>query len=421
MTPLSELRDYQIKAVEDVRHSFSQGYRAVCLVAPTGAGKTRIALEIAIRAVQKGKKILWLSHRLELLNQIQSILQIPPVYLTNIVNGVEITTIQSLYIKPQLPKADLIIIDECHHYESDEWSRIYEDYKSSWILGLTATPARADGRGLKHHYDSLVVAANMAELRNRNILVPIDIYCPTELLRAGRIAQDPYKVWRDYAEGKKTIIYCGNIEHAKHVLKSFNSAHIVTSESPPFDRAAIIENFRQGKFKILVNVNILTEGFDVPDVECVILARGISHASTYLQIVGRALRAAPNKEKSILIDLRGVTNIHGDPYEERIYSLDGKGIRRKTDQSDRYCPVCTAIINDLPCDSCGYDTEEARQIRILNSPLVRFAKKREEQEKERRKTLDRWKWIARSKGYKKGWITYKYKATYGDWPPREWL
>lgn len=422
------LRDYQLDAIDRVRCA---GARSVCLVLPTGGGKTAVGSDVVRRAVERGRRVLWLAHRAELCDQAASTLSrlglvvgaisasatTPP----NPFASVQVATIQTLLARKIRPEADLVVFDECHHAAAEEFAALVRDYPKAFVLGLTATPERGDGRGLGTMFKSLVVGTTVRELTSAGHLVPCEILRPERMLGPNELAQSPVDAYFEHAGSRLTLVFARNVELANEYTAAFRArgveARCVHGETPWGERAKVLEAFRAGRVRVLVNVQVLTEGFDAPEASCAILARGCGTAGLYLQIVGRILRSARGKVDALLIDLRGVSHELGRPDDDRVFSLDGRGIRAKDDAV--YCPVCGALRTPGEgCNACGWQpaAEPTKPDSIVNAPLVKYAAKRRESDEDRASTLARWLLDAKTRGYKPGWAFGKYRAVYGG-PP----
>ncbi len=276
----------------------------------------------------------------------------------------------------------------------------------------------ANGDGLGAAFTQLVVAATKGELRDTGVLVPCEVLSPDKALNPGELAQDPVAAFLPYV-GEQGMLFAASVELAIQYACSFREAGIsaaaVWGEMPARDRERILLDYRKGAIRVLTNVAILTEGVDVPNASICILARRVGHLGLYDQIVGRVLRSSPGKTRAVLLDLTGATHLHGPPDEERRYSLEGAGLRRAQDLPDvRFCSVCGSPVVEPPCVECGYETElRHRRPRVLGLPMVRFARKRAEEDDARAQTLARWLTVAREKGFKVGWALHRFRAVYG--------
>lgn len=430
------LRPYQHRAIAAIRQAAAQGARAILAVSPTGSGKTTIASELVRRAVERGARVLWLAHRAELVEQAFDRLELfglqagviaaAPTRPCNPFLPVQVAMIQTLLARQTRPEADVIIWDEAHHAPSDEWSALARDYASARLVGFTATPERSDGRGLGNIYDRLVVVAQVRELVADGHLVPTDIRRPASRLRPGQIAQRPVDAYQRLAAGRRAIVFSPSVLAANLHADEFRAAgvpaEVVHGNTPAAERVAVLERFRSGAVRVLLNVYVLTEGFDVPETDCVILARGCGTAGTYLQMVGRGLRPATGKADCIVIDLHGVSHVHGKPEDDRSYSLDGKGIRGASDMEvdgQGSCRVCGAPIEPgEACGECGTEPKQLTAPKVAGVELVKYAAKRAEDDDRRAATLARWIREARARGYKPGFVRAKYRAVYGA-PPTQ--
>ena len=410
------LRPYQFRACEQARRVARAGARAICIVGPCGLGKTAIACELARTANAKGSRLLFLVHRHELAEQARARLTVPAV----------VTTIQSLLASGERPPAEVVVWDEIHHAPAAEWSQLARDYSGSMLLGLTATPQRADGRALGDICDAMVIAATYSELLAGGWIVPAEGWRPTQVQRGGVLANSPIEMWNEHARGQRTICFAGDVDHAVELAGRWRMAGVaaesVDGEMPAAKRAAVLGRFRSGETTMLCNVFIATEGYDLPEVECIVLARGFSHDGPYLQATGRALRPAPGKTHATIIDLTGATHQHGMPHEDREYSLAGRAIGQSAAVEAvpmRQCKWCGAVWrgNEPLCPRCGRQVARPKTRRERHEALERMRAGATEDSK-------RAAWLgllreAEGKGYKKGWAFHRFFGRFQCQPPRE--
>jgi len=418
------LRDYQLDVVAKVKQSFLAGHVAPLVVIPTGGGKTTCAMEIVRRA--KTPRVVWLVHRAELALQAVKTAENMGITVGCVgatlpegdPNGkLMVCMTQTLLARGAIP-AELAIIDECHHYPSEEFNKIALAYPKR--IGLTATPCRGDDVGLGAAFDDLVVGPDVADLIARGVLVGCDVLHPSRPLRSGEIAQDPCAAYLQHARGRKAIVFCGNLVACREVLAKFQAAGVaagfVYGDMDEDDRRSTIAAFSNGQLKVLVNVGILHEGFDVPDTECAIIARPIGTQGLWLQIIGRILRSAQGKKNALLIDLWGSIHVHGPPEERRVYSLNGLGIARKSELV-RMCAVCSTPLGSAQvCLACGFSPDAPVAPKVVGQALVKYAAKRRESDEIRAMSLRKWMTDAQKKGHKPGRAFFKYKAVYGEAP-----
>lgn len=415
-----------------VRDAMRRGARRVVLVLPTGTGKTRTASDgIARPAVERGRRVLWLAHRRELVDQACATLadrglRVGAISATATWRSdpdapVQVASIQTLLARDARPRADLIIADECHHLGdgAETWRALLESWGQTPMVGLTATPERGDGGALGSVWQHLVVGITVREATERGILVPCEIIRPERMLARGIIAQHPVDAYVTHARGTRAILFARSVHEAERYRDDFRArgirAELVEAGTPPAERSAILDLFRRGDVSVVCNVYVLTEGTDIPSAETCILARGASSAGIYLQMVGRVIRYAPGKSSALLIDLRGVSHVHGAPEDERVYSLDGRGISRARDTP--LCPVCSSPRDPGEgCASCGWrpDEREDRPTRVSGDPLVRYARMIAQSPEQRWETLLRWmrRAVAERKNPKS--LFHKWRAVYQE-------
>jgi DNA repair protein RadD len=356
------LREYQQRAISDLRAAYSSGRRAPCLVLPTGAGKTVIAAEIVRLATAAGRKTLFLAHRRELVGQSVAKLSAAGIHDVRVITAgndrgrsdapVSVASIPTLTNwQAHMPAADLVIFDECHHTVAETWASLAARYSSSLLLGMTATPQRGDGKPLGDIFDVLVVGSTVAELTALGHLVPCRTIGPAEPLDAGEIAQTPAEAYARFSPNRRAVIFCRTLKHAQEVASQMPvPTEVIHGSLSGAARSGALERFRTGVTRALANVHVLTEGWDDPGAEVCILARSPECAGTYLQMVGRVLRPAPGKREALFIDLSGSFHRHGTPDMARSYSLDGDAITLSSDREPiRQCPSCGATVRAAEC------------------------------------------------------------------------
>jgi DNA repair protein RadD len=366
------LRPYQTRAIDDLRTCYQSGRRAPVLILPTGAGKTVVASEVIRMTVARGGRVLFLVHRNELLTQSVSKLERAGVTDLRIIQAgsdlgsrtapVVVASIPTLTRwTDRHPAASLVIIDEAHHVAAKTWRKLADHYSASLLLGLTATPARQDGKALGDIFDSIVVGATVAELVSLGHLVPCRVFAPPDKLEAKHIAVSPVEAYRKHGEGQRAVIFCVTVEHAQRTADEMNAAGIGTAvvhgELGRAERAKHLADLEHGRIQAVASIGVLTEGWDSPAVAVCILARKPQHTGLYLQMVGRVLRPSPGKTHATLIDLCGSVHDHGPPDMDREYTLDGRGISKVDRDQIRQCLSCGAVFKVGPsaCPLCGVE------------------------------------------------------------------
>ncbi|MEK0430306.1 MAG: hypothetical protein RL139_110 [Gemmatimonadota bacterium] len=429
-----DLRDYQVSAVNGVRAAMLEGGKRVVLVVPTGGGKTRIGAAIVERSILRGRSVVWLAHRTELIEQTAKTLHdhgLPvgvvaasSAWPIDSAAPIQVCSIQTLLARSHRPRADLLVWDECHHASeaAPSWAALLAAYPDTRTLGLTATPERGDGSGLGPLFDRIVVGTTVRALTADGHLVPCEVSRPERLLKPNQLAREPLDAYLADAPGEQGFLFAKSVDESQRYADQFTAAGIRTvcihAGTKPDERAVAIELFRQGVVRILANVYIFTEGTDLPQASVCILARGASTAGIYLQMVGRVLRPHRSKKRAMLIDLRGVSHVHMMPEDERAYSLTGKGIAISEVAK---CRVCSQALGPegYPC-VCGYAPEAGDDAStasvIVNAPMVKYARMIAQGPEQRFQTLVRWLCAADAKGHKRSSVRYKWRHVYGAEP-----
>jgi superfamily II DNA or RNA helicase len=447
-----QLRGYQQQAIDSLRSAMQQGARSPLLCLPTGGGKTVILATIAAQAAARGRHVLILVHRRELIHQTASKLQwagldhgiIAAGHLTTN-HAVQIASVQTL--ARRLHRMDwqpgLIIIDEAHHATVGQWARILDNWPNAYRLGVTATPCRLDGSGLRSVFDAMVLGPSVADLINGGYLSAARIYAPPVVAdlsgirtRAGDYANDQAAAAMDrptvtgdaiahyqrLAAGQQAIAFCCNVAHAVSVCDAFKTAGIGTElllgNTP--DREQVVAAFAVGIVRVLVTVDVVSEGFDVPAASCAILLRPTQSLGLYLQQVGRVLRPAPGKEHAVILDHVGNVHRHGFPDDHRDWSLDDRLKRSRAAGAAvpcvRTCQTCFAAFAPQPaCPCCGTPVpiQPARQLRQVAGELKelhREAVRQRVAERRRARTLPELMAIARQRGYSPAWAWKVHNA-----------
>lgn len=404
-----ELRSYQVRAIQKAREEYRKGSRDILLVAPTGAGKTIVGSTIAQGARSKGSQVLWIAHREELVAQARA--KLPP--------DVHVATIQQLLASNKLPEASVLVLDEAHHYVASKWNTVAEHYRGALRIGLTATPQRGDGSGLGDIFTSMVVVATYSELISQGHIVGCDVIAPPD--RGSSIAMSPEDAVRTYAWDRQSIVFTSTVPEAHRVASLIDGAIAIEGNTDKGTRLDAIEGFRQGKVRHLVNVYVLTEGFDAPSASVCILARGCTVEAAYVQMVGRVLRTWPGKERALLVDLAGVCHEFGFPTDDREHELT-KGKKKKPKIPPLWaCPNCKRMFRARPpdkrCKACGAEIPTPKAIETKERQLAR----KEAIQRSSSATKEAyWRTLqaqAQAKGYKPGWAWYRFKERYGH-PPR---
>lgn len=436
------LRDYQQRLFDETRERVRNGERAVLMQLPTGGGKTPIAATILKRAVEKGAHAhLWL-HRRELAKQ--SILELDRVgvecgliaagFPQNRNAPVQICLIQSLARRVATTKPpDIIIVDECHHSVSESYSKLLAHYKNAVVIGMTATPIRLDSAGLDKWFKTMVLGPSTAELIAQKWLSPYRIFTPSRVdlskvhvlggdyqkneldaaMKSSTVAGDALAHYQKYVPGKRALIFAWSIESSQALAAKFNAAGIpaahIDGTTEDSIRDQIVRDFGSGVIKVLTNVDIVSEGFNVTGIQALFLLRPTKSLGLYLQQIGRGLRPDSDKDVCWIFVHWNGTDEHGFPDDERSWNLAGAK-KRKRDASSaplsRTCPMCseTSRLSVRICP-CGFklvlereiDVDEDAELTELDPALARRQRLMEQGKAD---TLDKLIELGRRKGYR---------------------
>lgn len=437
------LREYQNDIITNVKNAYRRGKKAPCIVLPCGGGKSVIVAEMAKRTTKKGNRVLFIVHRKELCDQIRNTFTDWGVDMTLCTIGMVQTVCRHL---DRIMPPKLIITDENHHSKASSYLKIYKAFPDACRIGVTATPVRLDGSGLCDVNDELIIGVDAKWLIDNHFLAPYDYYAPSMADLAGvrtshgeYNAQDLEKVmlkravfgdvithYKALADGRQAICYCTTVKHSKAMADAFDAAGIIAAhidgETPKPERDSIITEFRQGTIKILCNVDLISEGFDVPDCECAILLRPTKSLTLYIQQSMRCMRYKPDK-RAIIIDHVGNYARFGLPDQHREWTLEGRKKRQmqKHEKDEPTVLQCTECYKVFPaimdgkrvssCPFCGHILPNLREVEEKKNAVLEQIKSfvltydSPAQCSSYTELLE----YARRKGYKPGWAYYQAK------------
>ena len=407
------LRPYQQSLLKQTQDALASDANArLMLQLPTGGGKTVIAGALLADWLQNGRKAVWLTHRQELAEQTRRMLTAAGVSATAngrwtsdegapaMAGGIVILMAQKVGLNNKgesrvwnrYDAGDLLVIDEAHHAAAPGWERAMQQWPGP-IVGMTATPWRlSEKEGFNHLFDDLLCGPQTADLQvlenpalcRAQVFIPppeeriaggvvgsIGDYTETGIKRANRDRPDimtagALAFWQKHAADsansqRQTIAYAVSVDHARNLAAVFNDANIpaavISGDTKREERDKAIAGFRDGSIKVLVNVIVATEGFDLPDASCIIIARPTMSLALYLQMVGRGLRPKPDGGDCLILDLAANSVRHGLPEQYRKWTL--KPRRPQTDGGEGpvvVCPECGAVspASSHHCRGCGY-------------------------------------------------------------------
>ncbi|EYF08701.1 DEAD/DEAH box helicase [Chondromyces apiculatus] len=448
-------RDYQERAIARARQAIRSGKKRPLIVAPTGAGKTVIACAIVESAMEKGSRTLFMAHRRELIEQTSRKLDEMEIDHGVIKAGhprvrpelpIQVGSVQTLArrLGGKSEPFRLVIVDEAHHATAASYRAVLKASPEAVVLGLTATPYRADGVALGDVFDAFIEVTTLGALiESRHLVEPrvfgrrvpdlskvrkvgndYNLGQLAEVMDQDELVEDIVEAWRDKAAGRLTVVFAVNIAHSKHIAAAFTEAGIpaghVDGEMGEDERAAVLGRLARGEIQVLSNCNILTEGWDLPRCSCVVLARPTRSRSLWKQMCGRALRPAPEvgKVDCLILDHGGCWKRFGfltDPEEN---SLEGK--EREGGASRFECPFCGEVLRGWPghCPACG--SELPRDAREAERPSARAEGSMVELRslEERVYVYEGWAKQARARGWAPGRVAIEFRKAFGRYPKR---
>lgn len=341
-----QLRPYQAEAKKAILAAWDEGYRRTLLVLPTGCGKTVVFSSVAEEQVNKGRRVLIMAHRGELLDQAADKLRkasglesaLEKADSTSLGSDLPVTvgSVQSLAQEKRLALFPNdyyqdIIVDEAHHCLSASYQRVLDHFPNANILGVTATPDRGDMKNLGEFFDSKAYEYSMSSAIREGWLCPVKAQLiPLELdigkvgisngdFAAGEIgsALEPYlhqiaAEMTRYCKGRKTVVFLPLIATSRKFCEMLNKVGLSAAEvnGNSVDRSEVISDFENGRYEVLCNSMLLTEGWDCPSVDCIVVLRPTKVRSLYQQMVGRGMRTAPGKKDLLLLDFLWMTSRH---------------------------------------------------------------------------------------------------------------
>ena len=415
-----QLRPRQAQAITDLREAYRAGYRAPILVAPTGFGKTDTAVPIVRSAVARGRRVGFLAHLKEILDDTSDRLLEAGIGYGSIRSGrstdysqsVQVIAVQTAVRRRQLPPLDLLIIDECHLARARSYRVLIDALGNPMLLGLTGTAQRLDGLPLGDVFDVLVPTCSTLQLVEEGLLVPIRLFNPNlitlpdrrgkdfdnaedaAILSEPAIVGDALSHWKRYCHGRRGVIFCSSVSHAHAIADQWRRAGYramaIDGDSEDDDRKEAREGLKAGRLDVVACARLWIAGVDVPEIDAVMWLRRTTSLVDWLQGNGRGLRLAPwaGKKDLIIIDPVGNSdpNRLDHPYREWEWSLKGKA-KKKAEQSIsvKVCPKCFAAMPSARprCSECGhvFTTAPRQELQQIDGELI----EREFQKRERRR------------------------------------
>lgn len=447
-----EKRPYEVKAVHDLRAELPK-HKRVLAVAPTGAGKTVIA-SLLVQTEPRWRRVLWLAHRTELIDQARTRLVnlgvhcgvqcakyelLHPEHVDRTAYC-QIGSVQTIHRRGSLlDDVDLIVFDEAHRAMADTYQAIAAAHPSAEILGLTATPCRLDGRGLGDFFRVMNVLVRPSQLYGKDYLrEPITYiededevmrglrgaqtsggdFTSTSMRRAvdkpkliGNVVRQALKL----APGVAKVVYAATREHSKKIAARFRKAGITAAhldgDTNVRERERILDRLRDGTLEVVCNVDVLTEGWDLPALGAVVIARPTKSLSRLMHMIGRVQRAEGPRRKIVIDHGANCTRLQHIPGEDVAWTLErGEPERPDANVEPRVkvCVECCVMIQwacaECPCCGAEQPLAKTRQ-QILEEQEAELVKlNRARFEKQRDELRRRAKKVARERGLDMSWV-----------------
>ena len=462
-----QLYEHQDEFVQGIRNVWKDNKRIMAM-AVTGFGKTRCAAKIIEGVVSRGMRVAFLVPRISLIEQtahafsdlgLQDITYLWGAFDTDYSAKITIASIDT-YIRREKGEYDLVIVDEAHHIRKQlvNWM---EQHPEERYIGLSATPFNDC---LGRYYTALVKSKSMRWMIDNGYLAPYDIYAPdvpnlsgvkqvntpdgrdykesslSDIMGDAKVVGNVVKNWLQHGENRRTMALCVNVAHANHLLIEFSKAgvpcDVITANTPIEERSQIFKRTKEGINKIIMSVNCLTEGFDMPEIDCLINARPTKSRARWSQGCGRVLRYMPDK-RAIIFDHSGTSLDLGYPEDMTIDELndgseaaEARQNKKESEQKEKVPKLCTKCNYLKPagvyvCPKCGFkpvvgvdvDVDESRGLVLLKGE-----KKKEYTTKDKQAYFselhgyNKERFINTGKKFSDGWIAHKYKEKFGVWP-----
>ena len=457
-----QLRDHQLEVIQKLRDGFKEGHRAQLLYAPTGFGKTEVAIYLMKATTEKYNRAAIVLDRLVLVDQTSDRLTKYKLDHGVFQSGhwkfakherLQVCSAQTLERRSNFPEIDLLIVDECHIARKQTIEFIKENPKVK-VVGLTATPFT---KGLGDVYTNVVTGATTGWLVDNNWLCPLKVYIAKEIDMTGakkvagewspdvvterglKITGDIVQEWikktnEVFGKPEKTIVFCAGVAHGSSLVEEFarhgyNFVSISYKDNDDFKKAAI-EDFAKPDTQIhgLIATDILTRGFDVPDVKIGVSARPFSKSlSSHIQQMGRVMRSHSSKDFALWLDHSGNYLRFRDDWDEVFHigvnKLDDKVEKAKKEPTEKEkkeakCPVCEHLWppRSDTCPSCGHVRMRKNDVMPVAGILEELVTNAKGTYQDKQSFYSELIYIAHQKNYNPNWAKHKYRDKFGVWP-----
>jgi len=456
------LRDHQVQVIDALRDGFKQGHKSQLLYAPTGFGKTEVAIALMKATKEKYKTAAIVLDRLVLVDQTSTRL-----LKYGLEHGVyqsghykydprarlQVCSAQTLERREDFPKVDLLIVDECHiaRKQTTEFIKANPDI---FVVGLTATPFT---KGLGTIYQHVVCGATNGWLVDKSWLTPLRVFIAKEIDMTGakkiggewsqdvatergmKLTGDIVEEWvkkthEIFGRPRKTLVFCSGVAHGADLVeqfarKGYNFVSISYKDNDEFKREAI-EDFAKPDTEIhgLIATDILTRGFDVPDVMIGVSARPFSKSfSSHVQQMGRTMRPYDGKDFALWLDHSGNYLRFRDDwdalYEDGVSDLDAKVEKAKKEptdleKTDSKCPNCGHLwpkASDT-CPACGHVRQRRNEVVSVAGEMEELAPGQRAKQEDKQLFFSELLFWAEQHTYNPNWASHKYREKFGVWP-----
>jgi len=451
------LRLYQVACIAAIRAAIRAGHRRILLTVPTGGGKTLIAASMILSALGKGKRCLFVMHRKELIDQTVAALARLGITSVGVIRAgdrrrdssqpIQVASIQTISRRTQ-QEYDLVFVDEAHRSNAATYTEhVFKRHSKAVIIGLSATPCRADGRPLGTHFDELIVGARYSELiAGGHIAAPLVYSTPVlpdlstvrtvsgdynredleKAMNRGALIGDLFTQWSKHPRAR-TVVFAVGVAHSLAIVERFRAegvaAEHLDGNTPEAERTAILQRLASGKTTLVSNVGVLCEGWDLPSCKRLILARPTKSLGLYMQMAGRILRPWEG-ESPIITDHGGNVDRHGLPHEDREWSLTKKQKKGSGAQPVKACPTCFAFIAAVArnCPHCGRVFPVVVAVEKEAEPIIiDLALRTLDGDDAKLAFFRQLHRSCRERGWKSGAVVHRYFARFNEEPPKHWI
>jgi superfamily II DNA or RNA helicase len=454
------LRSYQEQTLIALREGFAKGKKAQILYAPTGAGKTEMAIALMAATQVKGNKAAMLLDRVVLCDQTSKRLEKYDIAHGVLQSGhwryrpyenIQVCSAQTLERRGSFPGLNLLIVDECHQTR-EQTVQFIKDNPDVKVIGLTATPFT---KGLGKIYDNVVSVVTTKQLVDDKVLVPLRVFIAKAIDMEGAkkvagewsteettkrgmvitgdvVAEWVKKTHEIFGRPRKTIVFASGVEHGVHLARKFQEqGHNFVCISYKDDdewKKQVIEDFSKPDTEIvgLIATDILTKGFDVSDVMIGVSARPFSKSlSSHIQQMGRVMRGHDDKEFAVWLDHSGnylrFREDWDQVFEEGVDTLDEGKEKPKKEPTEKVkeeskCPKCYALwpSGSDTCLNCGHVKEKKNKVFSLDGEMIELSGTVSKDNKQQ--FWNQMVWYMRVQGWSKGRAANTYKDKFGVWP-----